>query len=227
MEHVVTGFVSFRRKIFPEHRELFRELANGQSPEVLFITCADSRIDPNLVTQTRPGDLFIVRNAGNIVPPHGGVAGGVTASIEYAIAVLGVAHIVICGHTHCGAMTGALNPGALDTLPHVRDWLRLSQAAVDIVKHAHGSVGPEQLRAVTEQNVLVQLQHARTHPVVAARISSGELHLHGWMYEIESGEVYAHSEEAGMFVPLAERYATLLNGNGTGNGAGEEREIAV
>jgi carbonic anhydrase len=214
MEHVVSGFESFRRKIFPKHRELFAELANGQSPEVLFITCADSRIDPNMVTQTNPGDLFIIRNAGNIVPPHARLAGGVTASIEYAVAVLNVEHIVICGHTHCGAMSGALNPAALEGLPHVRDWLDLSRAAVEVVKHAHGSVGPQHLRAVTEQNVLVQLQHLRTHPVVASRLAAGTLELHGWMYEIESGEVYAHDEQRDEFLPLAERYAALLNGDG-------------
>ena len=219
MEHVVSGFVSFRNKIFPKHRQLFAELANGQSPEVLFITCADSRIDPNLVTQTRPGDLFIVRNAGNIVPPHGGMAGGVTASIEYAVAVLNVGHIVVCGHTHCGAMTGALNPAALEGLPLVRTWLELSQAAVEVVKHAHGSVGPEQLRAVTEQNVLVQLQHLRTHPVVASRLATGELQLHGWMYEIESGDVLAYAEEKNAFVPMAERYAAMLKPEGKAQGA--------
>lgn len=221
MEHVVTGFFSFRRKVFPKHRELFAELANGQSPEVLFITCADSRIDPCLVTQTRPGDLFIIRNAGNIVPPHTRMAGGVTASLEYAVAVLNVEHIVICGHTHCGAMAGALNVDALEGLPHVRDWLDMSRAAVEVVRHAHGSVGPEQLRAVTEQNVLVQLQHLRTHPVVASRLAANQLHLHGWMYEIETGEVFAHDEQQHRFVPLDERYATLLNG-----GAAEEAATA-
>jgi carbonic anhydrase len=213
MEHVISGFVSFRRKVFPKHQKRFAELANGQSPEVLFLTCSDSRIDPNLLTQTGPGDLFIVRNAGNIVPPHTRVAGGVTASIEYAVAVLKVKHIVVCGHTRCGAMAGALNPAALDGLPHVRDWLDLSRAAVEVVKHAHGSVGPEQLRAVTEQNVLVQLSHLRTHPVVAARLATNELQLHGWMYEFETGDVFAYTEDKGSFGPLVERYADLLGRN--------------
>lgn len=213
MEHVVTGFVSFRKRIFPKHRELFVELANGQKPEVLFITCSDSRIDPNMVTQTNPGDLFIIRNAGNIVPPHTRTAGGVTASIEYAVAVLGVAHIVVCGHTHCGAMGGALNPAALEGLPHVRDWLELSRAAVEVVKHAHGgALGKEHLRAVTEQNVLVQLAHLRTHPTVAARLATKEIQLHGWMYEIETGELLAHDESKRRFEPLDEVYASLLSG---------------
>lgn len=210
MEHVVSGFVSFRRKVFPKHRKLFAELANGQSPEVLFLTCSDSRIDPNLLTQTRPGDLFIVRNAGNIVPPHTRMAGGVTASIEYAVAVLNVKHIVVCGHTRCGAMSGALDPAALEGLPHVRDWLELSRAAVEVVKHANKFVGPELLRAVTEQNVLVQLGHLRTHPTVAARLATNELQLHGWMYEFETGDVFAVEEHTRTFAPLVERYAAML-----------------
>lgn len=213
MEQVVTGFVSFKRRVFPKHRELFAELANGQKPEVLFITCADSRIDPNLVTQSNPGDLFIIRNAGNIVPPHGRTAGGVTASIEYAVAVLGVEHIVVCGHTHCGAMQGALNPAGLDGLPHVRDWLELSRAAVEVVKHSHeGPLGKEHLRSVTEQNVLVQLAHLRTHPVVAARLATHRIQLHGWMYEIESGDLLAHDARSGRFEALDHVYASLLSG---------------
>lgn len=213
MEQIVTGFVSFKKRVFPKHRALFAELANGQKPEVLFITCSDSRIDPNLVTQSNPGDLFIIRNAGNIVPPHGRTAGGVTASIEYAVAVLGVTHIVVCGHTHCGAMHGALNPEGLDGLPHVRDWLQLSRAAVEVVKHSHdGPLGKEHLRAVTEQNVLAQLAHLRTHPIVAARLATNRLELHGWLYEIESGELLAHDERSGAFEALDHVYAALLSG---------------
>jgi carbonic anhydrase len=213
MEQVITGFVSFRKSVFPQHRALFAELANGQKPEVLFITCADSRIDPNLVTQSNPGDLFIIRNAGNIVPPHARTAGGVTASIEYAVAVLGVSHIVVCGHTHCGAMQGALNPAGLDGLPHVRDWLDLARAAVEVVKHSHdGPLGKEHLRAVTEQNVLVQLAHLRTHPLVAARLANNRLQLHGWMYEIETGDLLAYDEQSRQFEALDKVYAALLKG---------------
>lgn len=210
MDQVVSGCASFTRNIFPKHRELFAELANGQRPEAVFITCADSRIDPNLVTQTRPGDLFIIRNAGNIVPPHTRQAGGVTASIEYGVAVLNVGHIVVCGHTHCGAMGGALNPDSIADLPHVSDWLQHSRAAVEIVKARNGCIGPEQIREVIEQNVLLQLQHLRTHPVVAARLAGGRLELHGWIYEIETGEVFCHDERTASFRPLAERYSTLL-----------------
>ena len=212
MEKVISGIVQFQESSFKEHQSLFSELATGQSPEVLFVTCADSRIDPNLVTQTRPGDLFICRNAGNIVPPHTRQAGGVTASIEYAVAVLGVQDIVVCGHTDCGAMKGAMNLDAVADLPHVRDWLEHSRAAVEVAhSHHHDSKGDE-LLAVTEQNVLLQLQHLRTHPAVAAKIAKGEVGLHGWVYHIETGDVTCYDETEQKFVPIQQRYASLLAG---------------
>ena len=210
MEKLVSGIVRFKKEAFEARRALFAELANGQSPEVLFITCADSRIDPNLVTQTEPGDLFICRNAGNIVPPHVKAAGGVTASIEYAVAVLGVKDIVVCGHTDCGAMKAALNPGALDGLPHVCNWLDNTRAAVEVVRARYGQCTPNELDAVTEQNVLLQLQHLRTHPAVAARLATGDIELHGWVYRIEAGEVRCFDERRSAFVALGERYASLL-----------------
>jgi len=191
MEKVISGLVQFKPSSFEDRKELFAELANGQSPEVLFITCADSRIDPTLVTQTEPGDLFIIRNAGNIVPPHTHVAGGATASIEYAVAVLGIKHIVVCGHSDCGAMKGALNIAALADLPHVQDWLEHSCAAVEIVKAKHDQASASELSAVTKQNVLLQLDHLRTHPAVAAKLGMGEIDMHGWVYDIEHGNVAA------------------------------------
>jgi carbonic anhydrase len=211
MKKVVTGTVRFKEEGFKSRQELFAELANGQSPEVLFVTCADSRIDPNLVTQTEPGDLFICRNAGNIVPPHTRHAGGVTASIEYAVAVLGVQDIVICGHTDCGAMKGAMNLSAVEELPHVRDWLDHARAAVEIsnMKHSHDD---DKLLRVTEENVLLQLAHLRTHPAVASRISTGDIGLHGWVYHIESGAVTCYDEGQNRFLPIEERYAKLLAG---------------
>lgn len=210
MEKVISGIARFQQQAFEERKDLFAELANGQSPEVLFITCADSRIDPNLITQTDPGDLFICRNAGNIVPPHAKASGGMTASVEFGVAALGCKHIVVCGHTDCGAMKGALNPGALDDLPHVQNWLDHARAAVEVVKAKHGHAGHEELNAVTEQNVLLQLQHLRTHPVVASRISSGEISLHGWVYDIETGDVNCYDDTQDAFVPVHERYTALL-----------------
>lgn len=211
MEKIVKGVVKFQQDPFKSREELFSELANGQSPEILFITCADSRIDPNLVTQSEPGDLFICRNAGNIVPPHVKVAGGVTASIEYAVAVLGVQHIVVCGHTDCGAMKGALNPSGLEGLPHVQHWLDNSRAAVEIVKSKCGKATADELLMVTEENVLLQMQHLRTHPVVAARLASGQIALHGWIYHIEDGAVTCYDELKKGFVTVQDRYASLIN----------------
>jgi carbonic anhydrase len=210
MEKVISGVVKFKSTSFAERRKLFAELANGQSPEVLFITCSDSRIDPNMITQTEPGELFIIRNAGNIVPPHARVAGGVTASIEFAVAALGVKHIVICGHTDCGAMKGALNVSALSDLPHVQEWLDHTRAAVEVVRAKHGGDIESELARVTEENVLLQLQHLRTHPAVLAKMSTGEVDLHGWVYDIEHGSVNAYDETQDKFVPVEERYASLI-----------------
>ena len=210
MEKVISGIMRFKASSFEERKQLFADLATGQSPEVLFITCSDSRIDPNMVTQTEPGDLFIIRNAGNIVPPHAKQASGVTASIEFAVAALGVKHIVVCGHTDCGAMKGALNPAGLDGLPHVQEWLDHSRAAADIVKAKNGQATVNELGEVTEQNVLLQMQHLRTHPAVASPLSTGEADLHGWVYDIEHGTVNAYCEEKKAFIPAEERYASMI-----------------
>jgi carbonic anhydrase len=210
MDKLMSGIAKFKSSSYEERKELFAGLAKGQSPEVLFITCADSRIDPNLVTQTDPGDLFIIRNAGNIMPPHAKAAGGETASIEFAIVALGVRHIVVCGHTDCGAMKGALNTAALGDLPQVQQWLEHSRAAVEVVRAKHGQATLEDLGSVTEENVLLQLQHLRTHPAVVAKLSSGEVDMHGWVYDIKQGTIDAYDDAKGKFVPAEERYADLL-----------------
>ncbi|MFV8819845.1 carbonic anhydrase [Haliea sp. E17] len=202
MDRVLSGVAKFQREIYPEKADSFRELAGGQQPEVLFITCADSRIDPNLITQTEPGELFICRNAGNVVPPHSNQTGGMTASIEYAVAALGVEHIVVCGHTDCGAMKGALNPESLASLPHVKEWLGHCRAAVEVVREQKGELCSEHLDCVTAENIALQMQHLRTHPAVAAKLASGRLHLHGWLYNIETGEVLQFDEQTRQLVPL-------------------------
>lgn len=210
MEKVISGILKFKSTSYQERKKLFDELANGQSPDVLFITCADSRIDPNLVTQTEPGDLFIIRNAGNIVPTHTRQAGGVTASIEFAVAALGVKHIVVCGHTDCGAMKGAINPDALSDLPHVQDWLDNSRAAVETVRARRGQATISELDLITEENVLLQLQHLKTHPTVAARLATGDIDLHAWVYDIEHGTVRAYDDSQRAWKDVSERYADLI-----------------
>lgn len=207
---IIEGVLNFRENVYPERKDLFGTLATGQSPHVLFITCSDSRIDPNLVTCADPGDLFICRNAGNIIPPHSNETGGMTASVEYAVAVLGVEDIVICGHTDCGAVKGALNVDQLKGLPHVKEWLSHCRSAMEIVRERNGidseaCIGHEHLDEAIEENVLQQLQHLRTHPAVAAKLATGKVRLHGWVYDIEKGEI--RCSDGGAFVDFRDQYA--------------------
>jgi carbonic anhydrase len=203
MDKLFSGISRFQKDVFPQQQKLFSELANGQWPEALFITCSDSRIDPNLITQSEPGDLFICRNAGNIVPPHSPHTGGMTASIEYAVAVLNVKHIVICGHTDCGAMKGALNLDAIKHLPHVCEWLGHSKAAQQIVNDNYSELdGEERLQRMIELNVYVQMQNIRTHPWVASRLEAGQIALHGWVYDIPAGGFKAYNDETKAFEPM-------------------------
>lgn len=212
MPKFAAGVVRFQNEVFPEKKELFEALSKGQSPEALFITCSDSRIETAMITQTEPGELFICRNAGNIVPPHTNHTGGMTASIEFATAALQVPHIVVCGHTECGAMKGALglteDPASLDTLPHVKEWLSYSRAAVQVVDIKHPDVSAEdRMTALLRENVILQLQHLKTHPAVAARLAKGDLQLHGWVYDIKTGDVHAYDEKTGEFSTVDKLYA--------------------
>src|ERR1700689_871716 len=188
------GVSRFQKYVYPEHQDLFHSLAAGQRPEALFITCADSRIDPCLLTQTKPGDLFICRVIGNIVPPYPDAIGGVSATIEYAVGVLRVPEVIVCGHTDCGVMRGALNPEALQAYPNVTAWLRYAQ-----VEHREAEPSAEFLLALTENNVVAQLKNLRSHPTVAARLEKGDLTLHGWVYHIGTGTVTAYNEAGHTF----------------------------
>ena len=211
MPNFAAGVVRFQTEVFPEKQELFESLAKGQKPEALFITCSDSRVETAMLTQTDPGELFICRNAGNIVPPHTQQTGGMTASIEFAVAALKVPHIVICGHTECGAMKGAMNLPGLDSLPHVREWLGYSRAAVEVVNHLGADLDDaEKMMMLLEQNVVLQLSHLRTHPSVAVQLAKGEVKLHGWVYDIRTGGVTAYDEATGKFLPVHEHYASEM-----------------
>lgn len=208
MPTIAAGVVKFQRETFPKHKELFEKLATGQEPEALFITCSDSRIDPSMMTSTEPGQLFICRNAGNIVPPHTTATGAMTASLEFAVGALKVPHIVVCGHTECGAMKGAMNLDALSSLPHTKEWLSFSTAAVAVVEEKGSNMSDaEKMHLLIQENVLLQLQHLRTHPTVAAALAAGKIKLHGWVYDIKTGGVEAYDDEKQAFVPVDERYA--------------------
>lgn len=205
MQKLVQGIHHFQANLFRSQRELFERLAEGQHPDVLFITCSDSRINPNLVTQTEPGELFILRNAGNIIPPYGAANGGEGATIELAVAGLGVRDIIVCGHSHCGAMEGLLQPESLKNMPTVAAWLSHAESTRRIMreKYPHRT-GAAQLTTAVEENVLVQLENLRTHPAVAVGLARGTLKLHGWVYKIESAEVFAFNPDRGQYVPVAE-----------------------
>jgi carbonic anhydrase len=203
VEKILEGLYRFRKEVYPGQRKHFESLANRQDPEVLFITCSDSRIVPNLITQTEPGDLFIIRNAGNIVPPYGEVQGGVSATIEYAILALGVKHIIICGHSDCGAMKGILHPEKLSDMPTVAGWLKHGDAARRVVNDAYpGLEDEEKLPVITRENVAAQLRNLMTHPSVAARMTRGELTLHGWIYNIRTGDVQIYEWQSSSFITL-------------------------
>jgi carbonic anhydrase len=205
MQKLIEGIHHFQSNLFSPQRELFERLAGGQNPDALFITCSDSRINPNLITQTQPGELFILRNAGNIIPPHGAANGGEGATIEFAVAGLGVRDIIVCGHSHCGALKGLLHPESLKDMPTVAAWLSHAEATRRIMRENYGDrTGIPQLTTAVEENVLVQLENLRTHPAVAARLARGKLKVHGWIYKIETGEVFAYDPERGQFVTLAE-----------------------
>lgn len=203
MKRILDGLSRFQKEVFPEERDLFSRLASSQSPEALFLTCSDSRIVPGLLTQTQPGDLFICRNAGNIAPPHGEPAGGVSATIEYAVLALGVRDIIVCGHSDCGAMKGLMHPEKLASMPTVAAWLRHGERARFVIEENYRDLDPAaRLAALTEQNVLAQLDNLRTYPSVASRLLKGALTLHGWVYDIESGAVRAYHPGEGRFLPL-------------------------
>ncbi len=205
MQKLVQGIHRFQTDSFQPLQGLFERLAKGQNPETLFITCSDSRIDPNLLTKSEPGELFIVRNAGNIVPPHGGTSGGEVASIEFAVVGLGVRDIIICGHSQCGAMKALLHPEMLTPLPAMAAWLKHAETTGRIVQENYQHLeGDQLLNATIEENVIVQLEHLRTLPSVASRLVRGDLHLHGWVYKFETGQVFAFDRSSGQFVPIEE-----------------------
>ncbi|MAY41505.1 MULTISPECIES: carbonic anhydrase [unclassified Neptuniibacter] len=217
MDKIIQGVLDFKKNVYPERKDLFGVLVDqGQSPEVLFITCSDSRIDPNLLTGSHPGDIFICRNAGNIIPPHMNQTGGMTASIEFAVAVLGVRHIIVCGHTDCGAVKGALDLESVKGLPHVKEWLGHCRSAMEIVRERNDIAGDQpvptcHLDEAIEENVLQQVQHLRTHPVVAAKLATNKIEIHGWVYDIKSGTIRCSRGNDNEFSDFNALYAGIIS----------------
>ncbi len=206
MNEVIGRVFGFSKQVFPSQGALYSKLAtHGQSPKALMISCADSRIVPEQIMQAQPGDLFVCRNAGNIVPPYATLNGGVTSTVEYAVMVLGIRDIIVCGHSDCGAMKAVSNPVGLDKMPNVAAWLRHSAAAEQVVSESYDGLEPaDRVRAVSLENVVAQLNHLRTHPSVAAGIARGEIALHGWFVDIHQGVVLALNGETNQFEVIEE-----------------------
>jgi carbonic anhydrase len=203
MEKLVKGFLKFRTEVFGKKKELFARLSENQAPRALFITCSDSRIDPTMLTQTEPGELFILRNAGNMVPPYGSMQGGSTATIEYAMAVLKVPHIIVCGHTDCGVMRALLHPEEVHDLPAVKEWVGQAETTRRLMhEHYTNLKGDDRLIKTTQENVRSQLDHLRTHPSVALLLRKKKVDLHGWVYSISTGDVWVYDFELEQFTSL-------------------------
>lgn len=205
MRKLVDGIHSFQEGVYRARREMFAGLAKGQKPEALFITCADSRIDPNLITQSDPGEIFILRNAGNIVPPYGAVFGGEAATIEYAITVLNIKDIIICGHTDCGAIKALVIDGSSTGYAAIDHWLNHAEGTRRIVNAQYADLKGEALQvAAAQTNVLMQLDHLRTHPSVAVGLADGSLRVHGWFYDLGTGVVSGYDAKKREFSPMVD-----------------------
>lgn len=204
MNEVIGRVVEFQTQVFPNQSALYGKLAaEGQNPKALMISCADSRIVPEHIMQAQPGDLFVCRNAGNIVPPFTENCGGVSSTVEYAVVALGVRDIIVCGHSDCGAMKALMSPEMMVGMPHVEAWLRNSKAAHTVVRESYADMGSiDAVRVAGLENVVLQIAHLRTHPSVAGAIASGSLALHGWFVDITAGVVLGLDGETGQFRPI-------------------------
>lgn len=208
MQRLIEGVHKFRNDEFGNYRKLFRKLSQeGQNPHTLFITCSDSRVLAELITQSKPGDLFVVKNVGNIVPP-GSVAGdtnSTAAAIEFAVENLRVSDIVICGHSQCGAITALLDQKPVSSLtPHLRDWLKVASPVLETMKkdYAHLHDAAERETAAAEENVLFGLDNLHSYPCVQERLADGTLQLHGWFFKIATAELFAYDPDTRQFTPL-------------------------
>jgi len=197
---IVQGVAKFQREVYPAQRQLFEKMKHGQQPIAMFFTCADSRVDPAMLMQSRPGEIFIERTPGNIAPKYSDHVGGVTASVEYALLALHVPLIIVCGHTDCGVVKALLEPEQAAGMPALQSWMRHSLASRErLLREDRDTPTEEKLGLLTEYNVLTQLENLKTHPAVAAALSRGDLALQGWVYDIAAGSISAAEPESGRF----------------------------
>jgi carbonic anhydrase len=203
MERLIEGHKHFLAEVFPRRRAEFHLLAEGQKPEWLFITCSDSRVVPDLILGTAPGDLFITRNVGNVVPITSQEVDGVAATIEYAVEVLKVKQAIVCGHSDCGALKAALDHTGLDKMPKSSRWLNHVEAAFSHRQPVNPADGPQkELAALIRGNVVAQLLNLKAQPAVSKALMEGRLTVHGWYYDILTGQIEQYDEQMHRFLPL-------------------------
>lgn len=200
MRKLIKGLHKFKTEVFPINKDFFQDLTKGQNPEILFISCSDSRINPNLVTSASPGDLFIVRNAGNIIPAYG-VPGGEAATIEFAVNELKVQHIIICGHSHCGAVKAVFNVDLLTEQPMLHSWITTHLSpTLALVKQNYPDLGDEELgNVLLQEHVLQQIENLKTHSSIIRALQQKKLTIHAWIYKFEDGDIYAFDQANGQF----------------------------
>jgi carbonic anhydrase len=204
MDRLIAGHKRFLAEVFPKRRDQYKLLSERQAPEWLFISCSDSRVVPDLILGTGPGDLFITRNAGNVVPVHSHDVDGVTATIEYAVEVLKVKSAILCGHSDCGALKAALDQAGLEKMPKAKRWLRHVEAAFKHRQPLNPADGEHaELASLIRGNVVAQLANLKAQPAVVGAVAEGRLTVHGWYYDILSGRIEEYDEVVGGFVPLA------------------------
>ena len=191
---------AFKKTDFRQHKKRYQALLNGQDPKILFITCSDSRVMPQSLLQASPGEIFPIRNAGNIVPPYGG--NGESATIEYALTALNIEHIIVCGHSQCGAMKGLLDPESTKAMPMVQDWLKHAPDTASMKGTSCKQTQQYSLNQAIQNNVLLQLEHLKNHPSVKEKLQSGDITLHGWVYAFENAKVLAYNHQSDRFEPL-------------------------
>ncbi len=204
MQKMLAGIRRFQTEIYPAMQPLFEELAGGQHPEVLLITCSDSRVVPSLLTQSGPGELFVLRNAGNLVPSYSAGGGGEAATIEYAVKALRVKDIIVCGHSQCGAVKALITPGGADSLPAVQQWLLHARRTLEILETRHADIQDpaQRLARAIEVNAVVQMQNVCSHPAVAEALEQGTVRVHAWVYDFITGQVQAYDPRSETFEPL-------------------------
>jgi carbonic anhydrase len=211
MKKLINGIVDFRKNLTEENRTLFAKLALGQKPDALFIACSDSRVVPNLFASTNPGDLFVLRNIGNLIPPGDAKENCTQAALEFSIFFLNISHIVVCGHSECGAMI-ALTQGINEVqFPSLASWLKYGEASFERVKKGF-ILNPtlSKHNQVSQINVLQQIDHIMSYPFVRERIDKKELHLHGWWFDIAQADVYCYEEQFNQFILIDEQEAKLI-----------------